>query len=180
MENQNLAPKIGNFGIVRLFDIPHYSQFCQFSYFPFKSIFSISISYFSEFGRSTFERSLIFKFETSAILKFYCLKFQPSSLKLIFNILMDHLNQIFLFLFSQSDRVILPLNHLINLSKHDYSYIVTQSIISIMSSERLRKKLISGFPLSPIFPIEIPKSKLHITRPKIFVPFVYCEDISHS
>ena len=30
-------------------------------------------------GRYTFKRSLIFKLETSAILKFYHLKFQPSS-----------------------------------------------------------------------------------------------------
>ena len=35
LENQNLAPKIGNFGIVDPFDIPHYSQFCHFSYLPF-------------------------------------------------------------------------------------------------------------------------------------------------
>ena len=31
-----------------------------------------------KFGRSTFARSLIFKFEISAILKFYCSKFLPS------------------------------------------------------------------------------------------------------
>ena len=31
-----------------------------------------------KFGRSTFARSLIFKFEISAILKFYCSKFRPS------------------------------------------------------------------------------------------------------
>ena len=36
--NQSLAPKIGNFGIVHPFDIPHYTQFCQFSYFPLISI----------------------------------------------------------------------------------------------------------------------------------------------
>ena len=35
LENQSLARKIGNFGIVRPFDIPHYSQFCQFSYLFF-------------------------------------------------------------------------------------------------------------------------------------------------
>ena len=35
LENQCLVPKIGNFGIIRPFDIPHYSQFCQFSYLPF-------------------------------------------------------------------------------------------------------------------------------------------------
>ena len=33
--NQNLALKIGNFGIVRLFDNPHHSQFRQFSYVSF-------------------------------------------------------------------------------------------------------------------------------------------------
>ena len=33
-----------------------------------------------KFGRSAFERSLIFKFELSAILKFYCSKFKPSSI----------------------------------------------------------------------------------------------------
>ena len=32
LENQNLVLKIGSFGIVHPFDIPHYSQFCQFSY----------------------------------------------------------------------------------------------------------------------------------------------------
>ena len=32
-----------------------------------------------KFGHSTSERSLIFKIETSAILKFYCLKFWSSS-----------------------------------------------------------------------------------------------------
>ena len=35
LENQSLAPKFGNFGIVRPFDIPHYSQFCNFSSLPF-------------------------------------------------------------------------------------------------------------------------------------------------
>ena len=40
-------------------------------------IFLIFIS--RKFGLSTFKRSLIFKFETSAILKFYCSKFEPSS-----------------------------------------------------------------------------------------------------
>ena len=35
LENQNLTSKIGNCEIVRPFDIPHYSQFCQISYFPF-------------------------------------------------------------------------------------------------------------------------------------------------
>ena len=35
LENQTLAPRIGNFEIVLPFDVPHYSQFCQFSYLPF-------------------------------------------------------------------------------------------------------------------------------------------------
>ena len=34
-ENQNLVPKIVNFGIVHPFDIPHYLQLCQFSYLLF-------------------------------------------------------------------------------------------------------------------------------------------------
>ena len=61
--------KLSNFEISCPFDIPHYSQFCRFSYSPFDInefrhfIFSIFI-----FDRSTFERSLIFKFEMLAIL----------------------------------------------------------------------------------------------------------------
>ena len=43
LKNRNLFKKIGKFGIVRLFDIPHYSQFCQFSYLPF------DINQFSQF-----------------------------------------------------------------------------------------------------------------------------------
>ena len=34
-KSQSFAPKIGNIGNVRPFDIPHFSQFCQISYFPF-------------------------------------------------------------------------------------------------------------------------------------------------
>ena len=41
-------PKIRNFGIVHPFDIPHYSQFCQFSYLPF------DINQFRCFNFSTF------------------------------------------------------------------------------------------------------------------------------
>ena len=75
--------KIGNFGTVRPFDIPHYSQFRQFSYFSFDinqfSQFLFPTLVTRKFGRSTFVRPLVFKFETSAILKFYCLKnFEPS------------------------------------------------------------------------------------------------------
>ena len=80
--NQNLAPKIVNFGTVCPCDTLRCSQFCQFSYL------SVDITQFSHFlfsilthnfGLSTFELSLIFKFETLAFLKFYCLKFEPSS-----------------------------------------------------------------------------------------------------
>ena len=46
---------------------------CQLSQF----LFSILVT--RKFRHSTSERSLICKFETSAILKFYCLKFWPSS-----------------------------------------------------------------------------------------------------
>ena len=80
--------KLVNFGIVRPFEISNFSQFCQYLYVPFdinqfrRFNFSIFISYFNEshkFGRSTFEQFLIFKFKTSGILKFYCLKFKSSS-----------------------------------------------------------------------------------------------------
>ena len=50
LENQSLAPKIGSFEIARPFDIPHYSQFCQFSYFPS----DIYIYQFRCFNFSTF------------------------------------------------------------------------------------------------------------------------------
>ena len=79
LENQSLASKIANFKSVHWFDIPHYSQFFQFSYLPFdikqfsQFLFLILVS--RKLGRFTFKRSLIFKFETSAILKSYCLKF---------------------------------------------------------------------------------------------------------
>ena len=64
LENQNLTSKISNCGIVRPFDIPHYSQFCRFSYLPFdidqffQFLFPILVT--RRVGRSTFERSLIF------------------------------------------------------------------------------------------------------------------------
>ena len=70
--------------MVRPFDIPHHSQSCRFSFFPSdinefrRFIFLIFIfycSYSRKFGRSTFERSLIFKFELLAVLQFDCLKF---------------------------------------------------------------------------------------------------------
>ena len=47
-ENQSLGPKIGNFGIVRPFDIPHFSQFFQFSNLLF------DINQFRRFSFSTF------------------------------------------------------------------------------------------------------------------------------
>ena len=53
-----MALKMGNFEIVCPFDIPHYSQFCQFSYFPFDinqfSQFVFPILVTRKFGRSTF------------------------------------------------------------------------------------------------------------------------------
>ena len=61
MENQNSALKIGKFVNFRPLDTP------------------LEISQIPKFGRSTFERSLIFNFEPSAILKFNRLKFQPTS-----------------------------------------------------------------------------------------------------
>ena len=75
------------FGIVCLVNIPHYSQFCQFSYLLFDiNQFRFSTSQFlflilvtRKFGRFTYEPSLILRFETSAILKFNCLKCLPSS-----------------------------------------------------------------------------------------------------
>ena len=47
-ENQIYTPKTGSFGIVYSFDIPHYSEFCQFSYLPF------DINQFRRFNFSTF------------------------------------------------------------------------------------------------------------------------------
>ena len=75
---------MANFLIACPLDIPHYSKFRQFSYLPFdinqfRCIhFSIFTSYLSDpckLGSSIFERSLIFKFGMSAILKFRCLKY---------------------------------------------------------------------------------------------------------
>ena len=67
--------KFWNFSSIR--------YFAPFAIWPiFILIFDINfIFYYSDsrkFGRSTFERSLIFKFEISAILKFYSSKFWPS------------------------------------------------------------------------------------------------------
>ena len=80
---QFVEQKFSNFEIFHPFGVPHYSQFWQFSYFPIDinqlSQFLFSILVTHKFGHSTSERSLIFKFETSAFLKFYCLKFWPSS-----------------------------------------------------------------------------------------------------
>ena len=78
LKNQNLAKKLINFAIARPPDILIYSQFYQFSYLPINvtkfSQFLFPISVTLKFGHSAFERSLVFKFRTSAILKFYCLK----------------------------------------------------------------------------------------------------------
>ena len=76
---QFVKPKFSNFKIVHRFNVPHYSIFCQFSYFPIDinqlSQFLYFILVTRKFSHFTSKRSLIFKFETSAILKFYCLKF---------------------------------------------------------------------------------------------------------
>ena len=79
MENQTLASKIDNSEIIRPFDIPHFSQFFQFSYLPFAknqfSQFLCPILVTRKFSCSTFEPSLIFKYEMSAAIpKFYCSK----------------------------------------------------------------------------------------------------------
>ena len=55
------------------FEIPKYRSFCDWS---FQMLTSTTPT--RKFGHCTFKRSLIFKFEMSAILKFYCSKFQPS------------------------------------------------------------------------------------------------------
>ena len=54
--------KLENFGMVRPFNFPHYSQSCQFSYLSFDIHISISqflfpILVIRKFGHSTFERS---------------------------------------------------------------------------------------------------------------------------
>ena len=68
-----LAPKIGKFGIIRSLDIPRCSQF-YFLYSPFdinqSSQFLFPILVTRKFERSTFELSLILKFETSATQNF--------------------------------------------------------------------------------------------------------------
>ena len=80
---QFVKQKFSNFEIFQPFKIPHYSQFCQFSYSPIDinqlSQFLFSILVTHKFGYSAFEHLLIFEFKTSAILKFYCLKFWPST-----------------------------------------------------------------------------------------------------
>ena len=61
-ENQILALRISNFGIVRPFDIAHSSKFCQFLYLPFDMnqfshfLFSIVVTRTSKIARSIFER----------------------------------------------------------------------------------------------------------------------------
>ena len=92
--------KLSKFQILEISQIANFSTFpnwkfflivrypallaiCQFSYLPFDinqySQFSFPILLTRKFGLSTFERPLTFKSKTSAILKFYCLKFPPSS-----------------------------------------------------------------------------------------------------
>ena len=76
-----MVKKICNFKIVRSFTF-------IFLYLPFDinqfSQFLFPILLTCNFSHSTFEHSLIFKFETSAILKIYCPKFQPWPLILKF------------------------------------------------------------------------------------------------
>ena len=87
LENQNLAPKIDKFwncSSTRHFTL-HTRNSAIFTlsfksnltFVTYQFLFPILVT--RKFGRSTFESSLIFKFKTSAILKFCCLKFQPSS-----------------------------------------------------------------------------------------------------
>ena len=53
LANENLVPKISNFWIVHPFDIPHFSQFCEYLYLTFEINqfrcfnFLIFISYFN-------------------------------------------------------------------------------------------------------------------------------------
>ena len=76
-KNYQDIEKLSSFGIVRLFDISHYPKIWQFSYLSFDmNLFSIFVCWFfllysSDSHRSIFQPSLIFKFQTSAILKFY-------------------------------------------------------------------------------------------------------------
>ena len=82
MENQSLAPKICNFGIVRPFDIPHYSKFCQFSYLLY------GINQFRRFDISTFisySSENFLDWQVPKIIKF--LKFFNSENKQILKIL---------------------------------------------------------------------------------------------
>ena len=82
---------MSSFGIVRFFDISHYSQFRQFSYLSFdinlfRSFIYLIFNFIFYFSLSPFERSSIFKYKTSVILKCYCSKFWPSpSFKLLFS-----------------------------------------------------------------------------------------------
>ena len=79
--------ELANFWIVHPFDILHYSQFHQFLYLTFDINRRFDINrqfrrfHFSIFifklSRSTFECSLIFKFEMSAILKYYYFNSHP-------------------------------------------------------------------------------------------------------
>ena len=78
-EKQSKFQKLSNFGTVRPFDIPHHSQFVRFLYLPFDLNFIFYCSDSRKFGRYKLGLSLIFKFEISAILIFYCSKFWPSS-----------------------------------------------------------------------------------------------------
>ena len=69
------------FLIWKIIKIPKINKFWNCSSIRYAALFAISFSIVltpRKFGRSTFARSLIFKFEISAILKFYRSKFWPS------------------------------------------------------------------------------------------------------
>ena len=63
---------------IRNFEIPKYWSFYISSFQILTPTLIFYYSDFRKFGRFTFARSLIFEFEISAILKFYCSKFRPS------------------------------------------------------------------------------------------------------
>ena len=72
-----ILKKLSSFGIVRLFDILHYSQFCQFSYLPFDinlfRSFIYAIFYFL-FGLNTF---VILAFLHLSVPEFLNMRCQP-------------------------------------------------------------------------------------------------------
>ena len=80
--------KLANCRIVCPFNIWHHSQFRPLIYIDFDALtsrflFPIYFSYSRKVGCYTFKRPLIVKFKISAILKFYCSKFQHTSKNLM-------------------------------------------------------------------------------------------------